>query len=114
MYVFLPAVMYFLFALLLIPRGKAAGWMAPFSLLVYILHPWVIVLVRGAARAAGLWGPLVENSVGHYLAVCLGTAAATASTLSKYRAVSLWTVSSDSAFDASRSACTLTVQTSSP
>ena len=43
-----------------------------------------------------------------------GTAAATASTLSKYRAVSLWTVSSDSAFDASRSACTLTVQTSSP
>ena len=43
-----------------------------------------------------------------------GTAASTASTLLKYRAVSLWTVSSDSAFDASRSACTLTVQTSSP
>ena len=76
MYVFLPAVMYFLFALLLIPRGRSAGRLAPFSLLVYILHPWVIVLVRGAARVAGLWGPLVENSVGHYLAVCLGTSAA--------------------------------------
>lgn len=87
MYVFLPAVMYFLFALLLIPRGKAAGWMAPFSLLVYILHPWVIVLVRGAARAAGLWGPLVENSVGHYLAVCLGTAAATAAILLFWRRI---------------------------
>lgn len=87
MYVFLPAVMYFLFALLLIPRGKAAGWMAPFSLLIYILHPWVIVLVRGAARAAGLWGPLVENSVGHYLAVCLGTAAATAAILLFWRRI---------------------------
>lgn len=87
MYVFLPAVMYFLFALLLIPRGRGAGWMAPFSLLVYILHPWVIVLVRGAARVAGLWGPLVENSVGHYLAVCLGTAAAAAVILLVWRRI---------------------------
>ena len=87
MYVFLPAVMYFLFALLLIPRGRAAGWMAPFSLLVYILHPWVIVLVRGAARVAGLWGPLVENSVGHYLAVCLGAAAAAAVILLFWRRI---------------------------
>lgn len=87
MYVFLPGVMYFLFALLLIPRGRAAGWMAPFSLLVYILHPWVIVLVRGAARAAGLWGPLVENSVGHYLAVCLGTAPAAAVILLFWRRI---------------------------
>ena len=87
MYVFLPGVMYFLFALLLIPRGRGAGWMAPFSLLVYILHPWVIVLVRGAARVAGLWGPLVENSVGHYLAVCLGTAAAAAVILLVWRRI---------------------------
>ena len=87
MYVFLPAVMYFLFALLLIPRGRGAGWLAPFSLLVYILHPWVIVLVRGAARVAGLWGPLVENSVGHYLAVCLGTAAAAAVILLVWRRI---------------------------
>ena len=87
MYVFLPAVMYFLFAMLLIPRGRGAGWLAPFSLLVYILHPWVIVLVRGAARVAGLWGPLVENSVGHYLAVCLGTAAAAAVILLVWRRI---------------------------
>lgn len=87
MYVFLPAVMYFLFARLLIPRGRGVGWLAPFSLLVYILHPWVIVLVRGAARVAGLWGPLVENSVGHYLAVCLGTAAAAAVILLVWRRI---------------------------
>lgn len=78
MYVFLPAVMYFLFSLLLAPRGEAPGWLSPFSILVYVLHPWVIVLVRGAARQLGLWGLLVENSLGHYLAVCAGSAAAAA------------------------------------
>lgn len=78
MYVFLPAVMYFLFSLLLAPRGEATGWLSPFSMLVYVLHPWVIVLVRGAARQLGLWGLLVENSLGHYLAVCAGSAAAAA------------------------------------
>lgn len=78
MYVFLPAVMYFLFSLLLAPRGEAPGWLSPFSMLVYVLHPWVIVLVRGAARQLGLWGLLVENSLGHYLAVCAGSAAAAA------------------------------------
>ena len=78
MYVFLPAVMYFLFSLLLAPRGEAPGWLSPFSMLVHVLHPWVIVLVRGAARQLGLWGLLVENSLGHYLAVCAGSAAAAA------------------------------------
>ena len=68
----------FSLALLLIPKGKASGWLSPFSLLVYILHPWVIVIVRGAARVVGLWELLVENSVGHYIAVCLGSAAAAA------------------------------------
>lgn len=78
MYVFLPAVMYFLFSLLLAPRGEAPGWLSPFSMFVYVLHPWVIVLMRGAARQLGLWGLLVENSLGHYLAVCAGSAAAAA------------------------------------
>ena len=78
MYVFLPAVMYFLFSLLLAPRGEAPGWLSPFSMFVYVLHPWVIVLVRVAARQLGLWGLLVENSLGHYLAVCAGSAAAAA------------------------------------
>lgn len=78
MYVFLPLVMYFLFTLLLVPGRTAPGWCADFSMLVYALHPWVIVLVRGAARPLGLWELMVENSLGHYLAVCAGTAAASA------------------------------------
>lgn len=81
MYIMLPCVMYFLFRLLLGLRGAAPGWCADFSLLFYLLHPWCIVLVRGFARLAGLWGLLVENSLGHYLAVCALTAAATAALL---------------------------------
>ena len=73
MYVFLPVVMYFLFALLSAVRGKCPGWAANFSLLVYVLHPAVIIAVRGAARILGLWEMLVENSVGHYAAVCAAT-----------------------------------------
>lgn len=78
MYVFLPFVMYFLFALLTRVKGTVKLPLGNFSLLVYILHPAVIIAVRGAARFAGLWDVFVENSLGHYIAVCIGSAAASA------------------------------------
>lgn len=78
MYVLLPAVMYFLFALLFRWKGTVKMPLGSFSLLVYILHPAVIIVVRGAARVLGLWDIFVENSLGHYIAVCLGSAAASA------------------------------------
>lgn len=78
MYIMLPFVMYFLFALLAHSRGKVSLPLGNFSLLVYILHPAVIIIVRGVARFLGLWGILVENSLGHYIAVCLGTSVASA------------------------------------
>lgn len=78
MYVLLPAVMYFLFALLSRWKGTVKMPLGSFSLLVYILHPAVIIVVRGAARVLGLWDIFVENSLGHYIAVCLGSAAASA------------------------------------
>ena len=48
MYVFLPFVMYFLFALLTRVRGNVKLPLGSFSLLVYILHPDVKIAVRGA------------------------------------------------------------------
>lgn len=69
MYVLLPVLMVFLFSLLLsIDRGRDRR-ARDLSLLVYLLHPWCIVLVRGGARAVGLRSLLVENSGGHFLAV---------------------------------------------
>ena len=73
MYLMLPFVMYFLFALLASARGNCPRWAADFSLLIYVLHPAVIIAVRGAARILGLWALLVENSLGHYIAVCAAT-----------------------------------------
>ena len=78
MYVLLPFVMYFLFALLSRVKGSVRLPLGSFSLLVYVLHPAVIIVVRGAARFLGLWDVLVENSLGHYVAVCIGSAAAAA------------------------------------
>lgn len=78
MYVLLPFVMYFLFALLSRVKGSVCLPLGSFSLLVYVLHPAVIIVVRGAARFLGLWDILVENSLGHYVAVCIGSATAAA------------------------------------
>lgn len=78
MYVLLPFVMYLLFALLSRVKGSVRLPLGSFSLLVYVLHPAVIIVVRGAARFLGLWDILVENSLGHYVAVCIGSAAAAA------------------------------------
>lgn len=74
MYFMLLPTMYFLFRLLLMAGGKTGGGFRDLSLWIYLIHPGCIVLVRGAARAAGLTGLLVDNSLLHYLAVCLVSA----------------------------------------
>ena len=48
------------------------------SLLIYLLHPWTIVLIRGAAKLLHLEQWLIVNSLGHFLAVMLCTAAGAA------------------------------------
>lgn len=71
MYLLLPVCALFLYRLLLsvnLPeRRKLRAW----STWIYILHPAVIVALRGAAKAVHLEEYLVENSLIHYLAVCL-------------------------------------------
>lgn len=78
MYLFLLPSMYFLFQGLLFWRGKRIGWFSTAALIVYIIHPMMIVGIRGAAKILGLQSILVENSLVHYLAVCAASAAAAA------------------------------------
>lgn len=73
MYVLLPLCAYFLYCLAAAPKlpsrkkyRKAAQW-------IYVLHPGMIVAVRGGAKLFGLTEILVENRIIHYLAVCLGS-----------------------------------------
>lgn len=69
MYLSFPFLMVFLFSLLLGFNQGERREVRRLTALVYLLHPWCIVLTRRGAGAAGLTGPLVENTVVHFLAV---------------------------------------------
>lgn len=71
MYLFLVPCVYFLFRSILYFRGRRPRYLKTLSLLVYLIHPMMIVVLRLAAKALRLQGLLVENSIFHYLAVCL-------------------------------------------
>lgn len=71
MYLFLLPCMYFLFSFLLNFRGKRYAWMRDVSLIVYIIHPMVIVGIRLLAKLFHLQKLLVDNSVIHFLVVVM-------------------------------------------
>lgn len=71
MYLFLLPVMYFFFPIVLCFRGRRPKYLKTVSLLVYIIHPMVIVILRLAAKLLHLQGLLVDNHVIHYIAVCM-------------------------------------------
>lgn len=78
MYVFLLPCMFFLFQLLLKIPGRSSRLLRNASLLIYILHPICIIGVRGIAKVTGLSAFMVEQSLIHYIMVCLLTVLATA------------------------------------
>ena len=69
MYLCFPFLMVFLFSLLLNANQRERQGLRQLTTLVYLLHPWCIVLVRQGARAMGLCGLLVENTFVHFLTV---------------------------------------------
>lgn len=73
MYLFLLPCMQFLFALVLQIQARPSRQLRSVSTGIYILHPLVIVLVRGCAKVIHLEGLLIENSLIHYAAVCVGS-----------------------------------------
>lgn len=89
MYLALPPCMYFLFRWILaaacgnsaplLPSAKAlriCKALRTISACIYLLHPLFIILVRGFAKVIGIESVLIDNSVLHYIAVCLSTCAA--------------------------------------
>ena len=78
MYLMLLPTMFFLFPCLLYWKGKDHRSLRNLSMLIYLIHPAGIVAVRGFAKATGLQGLLIENSVIHFLTVALGSLAAAA------------------------------------
>lgn len=76
MYLFLIPTMYFLFQLLLSVSGNAPNWIRDVSMLIYIIHPAMIVCLRGIAKAANLTEFLVESTFLQYICVSLMSLAA--------------------------------------
>lgn len=73
MYLFLAPCMYFLYRLLLCWNAKPRPKLRTLSTWIYILHPAMIVVIRGGAGVLGLEEFLVDNSLVHYAAVCLAS-----------------------------------------
>ncbi len=71
MYIFLLPCVYFLFRLLTFWRGTRRELMRAAALVIYIMHPMMIVVIRLIAKLTGLQTVFIENSLVHYLAVCL-------------------------------------------
>lgn len=71
MYLFLIPTMFFLFQLLLIKGEKTSYLLRNCSMWIYILHPFVIIVVRAIAKITGLTKLLVTNTLIHYLCVCI-------------------------------------------
>lgn len=70
MYVFLLPSVYFLFNILLHIKGKSHKELRRVSLIVYIIHPFMIVAVRLFAKLLHLENLFIENSLIHYISVC--------------------------------------------
>ena len=70
MYIALVPCMFFLFMCVLGCKGKSSAFARDVSMWIFIFHPMMIIAVRGGARVVGLTGLLVENSIGHFIAVC--------------------------------------------
>lgn len=71
MYFFLLPCLYFLFSVVLYWEGKCPAGLKSISLVIYIIHPMMIVLIRPVAKILHLQEVLVGNSLVHYAAVCL-------------------------------------------
>lgn len=76
MYFMLLPTMFFLFQSLLFWKGKMFKFLRNLSMFIYLIHPGVIVAVRGLAKATGARGLLIDNGALHFLAVAIASLAA--------------------------------------
>ncbi|MCH5199162.1 MAG: alanine racemase, partial [Oscillospiraceae bacterium] len=75
MYLFLLPCMFFLFNALLHLQGKRSRHIRTSALIIYIIHPMVIIGVRFIAKLLHMQSLFVENSLIHFFSVCFASAA---------------------------------------
>ena len=75
MYIMLIPCMFFLFSALIYLQGHRSSALRTSALIIYIIHPMMIIVVRGFAKTVGLQALLIDNSFAHYLVVGVSSAA---------------------------------------
>lgn len=73
MYLSLIPCMYFLFHLLLLKNGVNKKYLRSISLIIYIVHPFMIILIRGFAKVLKIEEILIDNSFIHFVAVSISS-----------------------------------------
>lgn len=71
MYIMLIPTMYLLFVVLLQCRGRNSKTLRDLTTAMYIIHPWMIVVVRFIAKGLHIENILIANHLLHYVAVSL-------------------------------------------
>lgn len=71
MYIALLPCMFFLFQLILSVKVRPVKALRTVSTWIYIIHPLIIILVRGAAKITHFAYIFTDNSIVHYCTVCL-------------------------------------------
>lgn len=74
MYLFLVPCMYFLFCTLIQINTASRSFLHQSSLILYLIHPMVIVLIRGIAKLTHTQSILIEHSFIHFILVLAGSA----------------------------------------
>lgn len=72
MYILLLPVMYFLFQWILLWKNGDYKKFRNISMIVYIIHPLVIIMVRAVAKIVKLQDVLVNNNLIHFVVVLFG------------------------------------------
>lgn len=74
MYLFLVPCMYFLFCTLIQINTASRSFLRQSSLILYLIHPMIIILIRGIAKLTHTESILIEHSFIHFIMVLSGSA----------------------------------------
>lgn len=85
MYIMLLPCMFFLFTVLIHWRGQRVKILRSLALIIYIIHPMIIVVIRMFAKILGMQDIFIDNSIIYYVVTSIATVLAALAALYLYQ-----------------------------